>query len=262
MAHSNDNCASNAANVFREAVCINTKRVYDSAADKDCIRDLPVMFTRCGQSVIDAATTIKTRSVEVIGVFFEVEAVDFHKGFFSVDMTFFFKVTVAAYTSPTSRPTLVEGLAVFSKKAILFGSDAGVKTFTTENSLSAGTLNSPIVSVQVVDPMVLACRVCDCPHNTVPQTFVPPEEIADQFEGEFGGFVPTRELRLTIGMFSIIMLERQVQILVPIYDFCVPGKESSTGVSATDDPCDLFDRIAFPTDEFFPPRLNDFCDDK
>lgn len=35
MANCNDNCASNAANVFREAVCINTKRVYDSAAESD-----------------------------------------------------------------------------------------------------------------------------------------------------------------------------------------------------------------------------------
>lgn len=220
------------------------------------------MFTDVGQPVIDAATTIKTRSVEVIGIFFEVEAVDFHKGFFSVDMTFFFKVTIAAYTAPGTRPTLVEGLAVFSKKAILFGSEASVKTFTTETALSAGTVNSPIVSVQVVDPMVLACRVCDCPHNKVPQTFVPPEEIASQFEGCFEGVVPTRELRLTIGMFSIIMLERQVQILVPIYDFCVPKKESVPGTSATEDPCDVFDTIAFPADEFFPPRLADLNGDK
>lgn len=259
MAQSNDNCASKAANVFREAVCINTKRVYDSAADKDCIRDLPVMFTDVGQPIIDAATTIKTRSVEVIGIYFEVEAVDFHKGFYAVDMTFYFKVTVAAYTTPGTRPTRVEGLAVFTKKAILFGSDASVKTFTTETALSTGTVNTPIVSVQVVDPMVLACRICDCPCNTMPQTFVPPEEIADQFEGEFGNVVPQRELRLTIGMFSIIMLERQVQILVPIYDFCVPGKESAIS-SAAEDPCELFDKVAFPTDEFFPPRLSDLND--
>lgn len=33
------------------------------------------------------------------------------------------------------------------------------------------------------------------------------------------------------------------------------------GVSATDDnPCDLFDRIDFPVDEFFPPERGEFLD--
>jgi hypothetical protein len=34
------------------------------------------------------------------------------------------------------------------------------------------------------------------------------------------------------------------------------------GVSSTDDnPCDLFDRISFPVDEFFPPERGEFEDD-
>ena len=32
-------------------------------------------------------------------------------------------------------------------------------------------------------------------------------------------------------------------------------------MSATDDnPCDLFDRIQFPVDEFFPPEKSEFVD--
>ena len=38
---------------------------------------------------------------------------------------------------------------------------------------------------------------------------------------------------------------------IPAYDFCIPRKEC---VTSTDDPCDLFSRIEFPTEEFFPPR--------
>ena len=53
MALSNDNLAGGAANVFREAVCIDTRRIYDACSDKDCVRDLPVYFTDAGQSVID-----------------------------------------------------------------------------------------------------------------------------------------------------------------------------------------------------------------
>ena len=50
------------------------------------------------------------------------------------------------------------------------------------------------------------------------------------------------------------------RVLIPSYDFCIPQKEC---VGATDDnPCDLFERIDFPVDEFFPPERGEFleCD--
>ena len=256
MALSNDNVA-NSRNSFREAVCINTKRIYDSCGDKDCIKDLQVMFTSCGQQVIDCAMTIKVRSAEAIGVFFEVEPLAFNKGFYSVDMTFFFKVTVAVYSAPASSPCLVEGLATFSKKVILFGSDASVKTFSTDSDTFAGSANIPIVNVQVVDPLILSFKVCDIDECCIqPQCYSIPEKIADQFDGCFEKVCPARTVLISLGMFSIVQLERQVQIMVPIYDFCIPNKECTTNVS-TQNPCDLFEKIDFPTDEFFPPRLSD-----
>ena len=48
-------------------------------------------------------------------------------------------------------------------------------------------------------------------------------------------------------------LERNVQILVPACNYCVPTKECI--VSTEDNPCDIFNSIEFPTDEFFPPQL-------
>ena len=30
---------------FKEAVCIDTSRIYDSCSDKDCLEDLRVYFT-------------------------------------------------------------------------------------------------------------------------------------------------------------------------------------------------------------------------
>ena len=44
--------------------------------------------------------------------------------------------------------------------------------------------------------------------------------------------------------------------MIPIYDFCIPDKEC-TAQDSTDDPCELFRKIAFPTDEFCAPRLAD-----
>ena len=49
---------------------------------------------------------------------------------------------------------------------------------------------------------------------------------------------------VTIGIFTITRLERDVQIMIPSYDFCVPRKECP---SAPDDPCEVFSKIDFPT---------------
>ena len=38
----------------REAVCIHTKKVYDSCKSKECLRDLRVYLTRQSQQYIDA----------------------------------------------------------------------------------------------------------------------------------------------------------------------------------------------------------------
>ena len=63
---------------------------------------------------------------------------------------------------------------------------------------------------------------------------------------------------VSLGVFSIVKLERRVQLLIPSYDYCVPSKEC---VGATDDhPCDLFDRIDFPMEEFYPPEKCKFLE--
>ena len=37
-------------------------------------------------------------------------------------------------------------------------------------------------------------------------------------------------------------------------DYCIPSKECSTN---TDSPCELFEKIKFPTNEFFPRSLEE-----
>ena len=74
---------------FKEAVCIDAQRIYDSCGDKDCLEDLRVYFTECGQSIIDQASNVRMRNVDVIMAYVDLEPVPFQKGFYSVDMTFF-----------------------------------------------------------------------------------------------------------------------------------------------------------------------------
>ena len=54
------------SNNFREAVCIEAQRIFDSCSDKDCLEDLEVIFTDgAAKTIIDNATFIKCKNVEV-----------------------------------------------------------------------------------------------------------------------------------------------------------------------------------------------------
>ena len=77
------------ANCFKEAVCIDAGRIYDSCCDKDCLEDLQVYFTDVTQPIIDSSVNVKCKKVEILNVFLEVEPVAFNRGFYSVDITFF-----------------------------------------------------------------------------------------------------------------------------------------------------------------------------
>ena len=46
---------------IREAVCIDTNRVYDSCADKDCLADLRVYFPPQCQEIVEHATNVRCR---------------------------------------------------------------------------------------------------------------------------------------------------------------------------------------------------------
>ena len=124
-----NSCAGSAA----ENVCINTRKIYDSCRDKECIENLRVYLTESGQCLLDRAVNVKVKSAEIVWIYSDVEPVAFNRGYYSIDLRFFFKVTVDIYTG-LGRPTTVEGIAVYDKKVILFGSEGNAKTFTSKNS--------------------------------------------------------------------------------------------------------------------------------
>ncbi len=257
--------ADNRANIYngfggrniKEAVCIDAERVYDSCCDRDCLSDLKVNFTDCAQQLIDEATSVRCRKCEIINCCVDVESVPFNKGCYSVDITFFFKVYVDVFTTPCCDAKTVCGLSSFSKKCVLYGSDGGVKIFSSDyredrndNQLPA-VCTAPRAKVQTVDPVVLDTTLCkpeeccetECFHSV-------PGGVLRCFDGTFSRGATKNAVKVTLGLFTIVQLERNVQMLVPAYDFCIPKKECNCN---TDDPCDSFRKIRFPLDEFFPP---------
>ena len=252
---------------FKEAVCINTNKVYDSCRDKDCLEDLRVYLTHCSQAIVDRAINVRCRSAEIIWVYIDVEAVPFNRGFYTVDIKYFFKVTFDAF-SGVCRPQEVEGLATFDKRVILFGSEGNAKVFSskfrpgTDDVQLHSKTNMPKATVETVDPICLGVKVVDpgeCCHCCGEMDIQSaPEFVCKCFNDEFHQDNDRKVLLVTLGLFSIVRIERNVQLLIPAFDFCIPEKECIG--NSEGNPCDLFKKLKFPMDEFFPPKLSDFDD--
>ena len=118
----------------RESVCIHTKKIFDSCRDKDCIEDLRFYPTQAALEVLDTSQIIKGGCAELLYVYTDVEPVTFNRGFYSIDMRFFYRVTLQVGTG-TPRSTEVEGLCVFDKRCILFASEGSAKTFSSDATL-------------------------------------------------------------------------------------------------------------------------------
>jgi hypothetical protein len=243
-----------------EPICIDASRVYDSCGDKDCLADLPVFFTEADQRTVDTAVNVRLRSADVLNVMIDTEPVPFHKGFYSIDITYFFLVTLDVFTTPTAAPGTVSGVCVADKKVILYGSEGNVRVFSSEYSgdefdpqnLPSSTM--PIANVQVAQPIALAASVkekCAC-HRIA-------KKIPVSVASCLGGALTDNGEKIvlaTLGVFSIVQLMRNVQMLIPSYDYCIPEKSCTF---SADSPCEMFSRLDFPTDEFFPPNVGELA---
>lgn len=258
MADIRPNCQTDSS-CFKEAVCIDAGRVYDSCCDRDCVTDMRMYFSPQDQQTVNGAGSVRIKSAEVLDVNIDVEQVNFNRGFYSCDLTFFFLVQLDVFSAPHTCPTTVKGICFYNKKAILYGSEGSVKTFSNEYVADDGCTqrsvcngNAPKCVVQAVDPIPLSARLGECRCICDLPGFIPANIVS-----AVGGVIdPCTEpgnmtVFVTLGLFTIIQLIRNVQMLVPVYDFCVPEKQCT---DSSDSPCDVFRKIKFPTDDFFPPR--------
>ena len=243
---------------IREAVCINTRKIFDSCRDKDCVDDLRVFPTVSSQSYIENALSIRPKSAELLYIAVNVEPVGFNRGHYTVDCSYFYRVT--AETFPAGETCT--GLCIFDKRVMLFGSEGRVKSYSSDSVLPLCTTDDlPIAVVDSVDPILLHSKLtdADCLINTdMEQRSIPPL-ITSAFAEPLILTDTARRWFAAIGQFSIIRLERDTQLLIPAYDYCLPDKECPGTVD--DDPCTLFSRIRFPVEEFFPPDSICACED-
>ncbi|MCC8182362.1 MAG: hypothetical protein LIO45_05240 [Clostridiales bacterium] len=252
---------------IREATCIHTQKIYDSCQSKDCLEDLRLYPEMSSQTTLDNAQSIRSAQAELLYVDIQVDQVGYSQGFYTVDLQYYYRITADAYTPGSARPVVISGLATFCKRCMLFGSQSAAKTFTSVQSVSDAQSLSyanklPTAVVEAVDPIVLSVRLynpepsgcpCECTGESAVSPDIPPaiqrlfdEKLATSNDN-------SRQLLLTLGQFSILRMERDSQLLVPIYDYCMPDKECQCDGPSEDDPCTLFQRVDFPVSEFFPP---------
>ena len=239
---------------LRQAMSIHTRKITDSCRDKDCIEDLRVYLTTGSQAILDSCANVRVRCAELLTTRIEVESVAFDRSHYCIDMTFYYRILADGLVGNT-RPATLYGLAVFSKRAVLCGEDSRAHIYRSDTVIGGPdgipflSANRPTAVVEVLDPMVLSSRVrdsdpcgCDSIHL--------PEAVRNLFDEPLVVSGSARQLYVTLGQFSIVRLERDAQLVVPVLDYAVPCKECCDTPGSGEDPCEMFSRIPFPADQF------------
>ena len=119
---------------LRQALSIHTRKITDSCRDKDCIEDLRVYLTRQSQTALGSAAGAKVRCADLLCAYIDVEPVAFHRNHYCIDVTFYYRILADA-TNGCQRPTPLQGLAVFSKRAVLCGEDSKAHIYTSNSQI-------------------------------------------------------------------------------------------------------------------------------
>ena len=240
----------------REAVCVSTRKVMDACRDQDCMEDVAVYLTTASQETLENATTVKARCAELLYTDVSVEPVSYRDGYYCLNLQYYYRIIADAVLCAV-RPAAIYGLATFTKRVSLFGGEEAAKRFSSDGT---GTFcNTPIAVVEALDPSVLCARIvdhCHCRKDEPRRCALGeglPEAVAEAFDDELvmGGM--SRQLVVTLGQFSLVRLERQTQLLIPSYDYCMPEKVCCDGdCGCQENPCEAFCSSDFPVESFFP----------
>ena len=155
---------------------------------------------------------------------------------------------------------------MFSKRVVLCGEDSHAHIFTSTTRLGEAdgvtllSSNRPTAVVEVLDPMVLGSKVKDvCECVCADGALQIPGCVRSLYEEELVLSGDKRRLFVTLGQFSIIRLERDAQLVVPVLDYAIPARQCCDDGCSAEDPCEMFSRIPFPAQQFSPTGCDQRC---
>ena len=108
--------------------------------------------------------------------------------------------------------------------------------------------------------MVLGSKIRDVCDNGCAECCQIPTPIRRMFDEDLVHSGDRKRLYVTLGQFSIIRLERDAQLIVPVLDYSIPTKDCCDAIGCTEDPCEMFSRIPFPASQFTPRGCDGSCD--
>ena len=244
------------AKVYKDEVCANIQKIYDTCKDKDCLADMKAYFSPEVQLLIDKAINVRAKCAKICHAAVDLDPVPFNRGFYSVTINFFFVVDFEVHTG-CGRPQYASGICSFEKKVILFGGEGNTTTFSSNNHRSkGGTVNVPTAQVEVVSPIVLGSKLVSAGSNCCCCCETDVSALPDVVLGTVGTeLCETGEkiVLVSLGLFSIVRIVRDVQIMLPAAKFCLPEKRCK--VPSEEEPCTFFEKLSFPTGEFFPQDI-------
>ena len=152
------------SNDLQQGLSIHTRKITDSCRDKDCIEDLRVYLTKSSQNILDSCAGAKVRCADLLYTYIDVEPVAFDRNHYCIDLTFYYRILADA-TVGVNRPVALQGLAMFSKRAVLCGEDSRAHIYTSRtrldgsDGLSRVSANHPTAVVE-----------CWIPWSSVPKS--------------------------------------------------------------------------------------------
>ncbi|MBQ8357138.1 MAG: hypothetical protein IJX39_04950 [Clostridia bacterium] len=254
-------CSGNNASNARDSFGIEASRILDACRDRDCFEDVRVFLTAVGEDLITRTNSVRVKCAKLCGANIVTDPIQFNRGFFSVNIKFYVNL-VFEVCVPMGQSQEFEGLAVLEKRVVLYGGESNVRVFRSSESEGFCSMpepvccakNKPEAVVEVVEPVVLGARIvercsdcrCCCSCSDIPL------QILDTVNGTLVecGTDDNRSLAVSLGLFSVVRLVREGQLLVQATDFCLPDKECCE--PDEEDPCSTFRKMAFPTSEFCP----------
>lgn len=261
MQENRNTSSCTSANDNRTTVCIDTMRVLDSCKDRDCFEDARVYVTEFGEGVLQNTNNVRVKKAELIWAYVGVDQVPFNKGFYQITVKYYILLEFEACVGMGNSQTF-SGITVLQKDVILYGGEGNVTTYSSSpenNYCNIGNIdtvssNAPVAYVDTVDPIVLGVKIKDCSCPCL-DTLDIPKCLCECLNGEISTNNNAPRLYVSVGIFSIIKIERPTQILVQATDYSVPDKECAPATN-DENPCALFSTMPFPTGQFKTSSCN------
>lgn len=180
----------------------------------------------------------------------EKEPNSFRRGFWDVDLKYVFEYRLIFREADGCIIGSIKSNSIFNKKLSLFGSEGSDLFMSTDlfNTHHESTAINSDPFINVESKAVALDAEIKYSHNHC--GYQPNNEGT-----ETPLINSTRQVDVTIGVFSIVKLFRIVDLSVQSRGFAIPVECEET---STVDPCEYFDNLAFPMDIFAPPQKPEF----